>query len=326
MRYISICVDSLQDANRRLDLFLALKLPQYSRSFIKKTIESNKVFVNGIVNYKAGYKVKVGDIIKFPALQYQSGSSHLIPAEFDLPILYEDEDFLFINKPVGISCHPTDSYNHEITIVHKLLGRYKDLPFNDFKRPGILHRLDKETSGVMVVAKNPYALWWGSKIFAERKIHKEYISIGMKVNDVKLVDEFTVEGFIQRSPQNRKKFILVLENGDKAKYSRTLFRILEIKKLNDLYLTVLLARPQTGRTHQIRVHQKSIGVPILGDNLYLSPKYKNKVVKFFNNLQLQNRLYLHASKLEFESYNGKFYSVEAPLPEDFRKIRLLGKK
>ncbi|BDQ04717.1 MAG: pseudouridine synthase [Candidatus Dojkabacteria bacterium] len=326
MRYISIYVDSSYDANKRLDLFLALKLPQYSRSFIKKTIESNKVFVNGIVNYKAGYKVKVGDIIKFPALQYQTNSSNLIPAEFDLPILYEDDDFLFINKPAGISCHPTDSNNREITIVHKLLGRYKDLPFNDFKRPGILHRLDKETSGVMVVAKNPYSLWWGSKIFAERKVYKEYISIGLKVNDTNLTNEFIVEGFIQRNPLNRKKFILRLENSDKAKYSRTIFQILEMKQINDLYLTVLLAKPQTGRTHQIRVHQKSIGLPILGDNLYLSPKQKNKVVEFFNTLKLENRLYLHASKLEFESYNGKFYAVEAPLPEAFRKIRLLSPK
>ncbi len=144
-----------EDLGKRLDLYLSLQLPQFSRSNIKKTIESNKVLINDEICFKAGYKLRVGDVIDYPDYNIEQISVKSLPkSKFDLEILHEDDDYLFINKPIGLIVHPTNPYQTD-TLVNKLLDLNKDLPGNAFLRPGIVHRLDKDTSGVIIVAKNP---------------------------------------------------------------------------------------------------------------------------------------------------------------------------
>lgn len=321
LNYIEINCSDISDTGKRLDLYLSLQLPQYSRSFIKKTIEENKVFVNEDICFKAGYKVQLQDKIKFPKLEYKPNSVDLFKAKFDLEIISEDEDYLFINKPINLAVHPTSSMS-EITLVNKLLGLYSDLPSNDFRRPGIVHRLDKDTSGVIVIAKNPKSLWWLSGQFANRKVHKKYVSIGVDFQAEKKLQvgsEFEVQGMMKRNTLNRKHFFISTdEKSGKFSYSRFLVKSIKEVGLSKLYLLEIY--PLTGRTHQIRVHQKSIDLPILGDKIYLSRKQMQWSDKFLQDNAYVRRLYLHAKSISFENYNGKLYSVETKVPEEFSHI------
>jgi len=312
-----------RDLGKRLDLYLSLNLPEFSRAFIKKTIESNQVFVNGEVCFKAGYKIKPGDEIDFPRVEFRAPSFNLEPSKFDLEIVYEDGDYLIINKPIGLAVHPANSYQKD-TLVNKLLAKYKDLPQNNLARPGIVHRLDKDTSGIIAIAKSPRALWWLSSQFAERKVVKKYISLGVAFDGASRKihqNEFKVEGYISRNKSNRKEFIL-LDNKDsknrQARYSLSIFRVLkEIEVQDNIRLIYMEITPKTGRTHQIRVHQKSLGVPILGDEIYLSRKQKEWSDRFLSKNSLDNRLYLHSLSLTFENYDGKMYSFSTKVPESF---------
>lgn len=319
------------DLGKRLDLFLSLNLPQYSRAFIKKTIESNKVLLNGEVCYKAGYKVKAGDIIEFPNLEFSTPSLNLQPSVFDLEIIHEDEDYLIINKPIGLTVHPTDSSQQD-TLVNKLLARYKELPGNELSRPGIVHRLDKDTSGIIAVAKSSRGLWWLSQQFADRKVEKKYLSIGLveygfsKVMDN---DEFEIQGQLVRNSVNRKEFQLLEKDqkSNNSRFSLTKFKILEKLNIgNDKHLVYFEVSPKTGRTHQIRVHQKSFRAPILGDPIYLSRKQKTWSDEFLLQNKLENRLYLHSYSLTFENYDGKMYSFKTDVPKAFEEVLNYAKK
>lgn len=324
--------ENSQDLGKRLDLYLSFHLSEFSRAFIKKIIETNQVLVNGEICYKAGYKVKPGDVIEFPKLEYRPFSINLEPSSFDLDIIYEDNDYLIINKPIGLAVHPTNSY-HKETLVNKLLSKYEDLPKNCISRPGIVHRLDKDTSGIIAVAKSPRALWWLSSQFAERKVLKKYLSIGIafggcsqKLNQ----KEFRIEGYIFRNINNRKQFILLDNKNGKnrqAKYSLSFFKVLdEVEVQDNIKLVYMEIIPKTGRTHQIRVHQKAIGIPILGDNIYLSQKQKKWCDLFLKKNSFHNRLYLHSLSLTFQNYDGKVYSFSTEIPESFKRVLRNAKK
>ncbi len=317
------------EEGKRLDLFLSIAIPELSRSALKQVIEANEVFVNGELCFKAGYKVKQGDeiIISDDALEaYLVPHTSILPEEFDMEILYEDSDYLFINKPCGVAVHPTRS-GEQGTLVNKLLGRYSTrLPGSDMTRPGIVHRLDKETSGVIVVAKTPKALWWLSRQFAERKVNKAYCAIGFN-EDARFRyregESFDFEGYLARSTSNRKQFRLYEGEGmpGYARFSKTRFQIVTIKELTGTGRFILASvYPLTGRTHQIRVHQKSLQFPIVGDHLYLSEKQRTRLATVENNSHIPKRLYLHAQKLSFKNYNNKKYEIMCKVPDTFNKL------
>jgi 23S rRNA pseudouridine1911/1915/1917 synthase len=322
-----IVEDNDIDLGKRLDLYLSLKLPQYSRSLIKKVIESNKVTIQDEVCFKAGYKIRNGDVIDFPEDSdvIPSPSQTLEKSPFDLEILHEDEDYLFINKPSGLIVHPTSAQQKD-TLVNKLLSLQNDLPGSHILRPGIVHRLDKDTSGVIVVAKTPKGLWWLSQQFADRKVKKEYISIGLDGDGVsrrRKGETMTFEGFLRRSSRDRKQFAVEKNPASysQGRFSKSDFEILDTKIIQSNY-TLILTKiyPHTGRTHQIRVHQKELGFTIIKDDIYMSKKQLAWSSSFFKTNGVRSRLYLHAFRISFENYDGKRYSVMSPLPEEYIKL------
>ncbi|MCX7857949.1 MAG: RluA family pseudouridine synthase [Deltaproteobacteria bacterium] len=282
----------------RLDIFLSEKL-SIARSKTKTMIEMGYVKVWGKTT-KPSLKVKKDMIIEG---EVPSQPSILVePQEIPLHILYEDEYLLFINKPSGMVVHP--SFGHKNgTLVNALIA-YLDknhIRMNTQEiRPGIVHRLDKDTTGVILVAKNSDAQETLSRMFKERKIKKIYRAIVWGNLDQK---EGKIEGKIGRHPKDRKRMTVLKEGGRDALTEYTTIS----KMIGFTYVEIY---PYTGRTHQIRVHFSHIGHPIVGDTVY-GKRAKN----------LAERPLLHALKLEFvHPYTGKFISVFAPEPTDMRSF------
>lgn len=239
--------------NIRLDVAISKILPDISRSSLKNHCEI--IYVNEKVE-KLSYKCKGGERVKFELLFEEF--TDLVADEIPLDIIYEDENYIVINKPYNMVVHPAKG-NFRGTVVNALLALNKNLAKteNDF-RPGIVHRLDKETSGLLVVAKNQEALEYLSHLFKTRNIKKKYHAI---VKGVLLPHELVIDNYLGRDPRNRKK-IAVLNKGGK----RAITLVKNIKQYkNYSYLDVNLL---TGRTHQIRVHLSNYGYPILGDKIY----------------------------------------------------------
>jgi 23S rRNA pseudouridine1911/1915/1917 synthase len=283
------------EEGERLDTFLRNRLADLSRSRIKTLIEEGVIKVNGR-QVKASYKVKQGELVevrvpveKEPVLE---------PQDVPFRIIYEDEHLAVIEKPAGVVVHPAPGHK-EGTLVHGLLKRLKDLSGIGGKlRPGIVHRLDKETSGIMLVAKNDISHRKLVEAFKNREIHKEYFALVYGVPELKA---FKVEASIGRHPVNRKK-MAVLPSGREAV---TLFEVKESFKKASL----VLAKPLTGRTHQIRVHLSYKGHPILGDPVYGGLKH---------NIPKPPRLMLHAWKISFvHPLKEKWVEFTSPIPEDF---------
>lgn len=315
-----------KDIGKRLDLFLSLHVPDISRSAIKKTIESNKVTVNSEICYKAGYKVRGGDVLTYPDEELQTlPYTKLIPSEFDLEILYEDTDYIFINKPSGLKVHPTH-LNETDTLVNKLLGLKAELPGNHFLRPGIVHRLDKDTSGVIVVAQNPKSLWWISQQFADRKVKKNYLSLSLNTDSNfkhKPGEHLAYESNIVRSSSDRRQYrVEKLHNNVtvKGRYAKTEFEFIDIVKIGGVHIIKTKVYPLTGRTHQIRVHERALNFPIIGDPIYLSKKEFELSSEIIQDLHSVNRLMLHAEKIAFENYDGKMYSISAQEPIEMKTL------
>lgn len=315
-----------RDAGKRLDLYLSLHLPALTRSQIKKTIESNQVLVDSEICYKAGYKIKGGEVIIFPesVLKENVYSTKLQESMFDLEIIEEDEDYMFINKPSGLTVHPTSTRDRD-TLVNKLLSLKKNLPGDNILRPGIVHRLDKDTSGVIIIAKTPKALWWISKQFAERKVKKEYLSLGLSIggHDKNLVEgkEFTYTSNITRGSVNRKKFYSEPLDSKEGRFSSTDFKVNKIFDIDTkTRLICFSVFPLTGRTHQIRVHQRALNLPVLGDSIYLSKKEWSRSESIFRSFNIKSRLYLHARTVTFENYNKKMYSISAQIPQNIKLL------
>ena len=277
----------------RLDVYLSEKLHK-TRSAILKAIEEGNVLVNGAVPTKAGVKVDVGDKISvdFPDPRPISARPQDIPIE----ILYEDEDIVVVNKPQGMVTHPAGG-SPDGTLVNALLYKVKDLSgINGEIRPGIVHRLDKDTSGVLVVAKNDAAHLALSEEIASKKALRYYYAL--VVGNI-AAEEGKIEKGIARSHKDRKQ-MAVSEEGRKA---ITLYKVIERAKGYTLVECQLL----TGRTHQIRVHMKSIGHPVVGDPVY----GKESPLAPFGQL-------LHAHKLVlFHPVTGEKMTFTAPVNEAF---------
>lgn len=291
------CIVSPEESGTRLDILLSNFSKNnrlgLSRVFIKGLILDGAVRVKDGVVIKPHHKVKSGDEVSFSFTAKVKGT--LKAEDIKLEIVYEDEDLAVINKPTGMVVHPAPG-NYEHTLVNALKHIFKSLSDINPERPGIVHRLDKETSGLLVIAKNNASHLDLARQFAEHSVKKEYLAI---VKGRVEFDENLIEASIARHATKRKN--MAVNFSDKAKEAKTHYRTL--KRYNNFSLLEL--KPFTGRTHQLRVHLDFIGHPILGDNKY------GKGNEF-------TRLALHAKTLGFmHPRTGKPMEFSAPIPKEF---------
>lgn len=284
--------------NKRLDAYIVYEINELSRTTVQRLIDDEKILVNG-KKQKASYKPEEGDIIKIdmPEAHEVSLKAQNIP----VPVIYEDTDIIVVNKPKGMVVHPANG-NPDGTLVNAILAMCKDSlsGIGGEIRPGIVHRLDKDTSGLLIVAKNDLAHINMSKQIQDREVTKKYIAL---VKGVISENEATIDLPIARSTKDRKKMAV----DPKGKNAITHFKVL---KRFDKY-TLLELKIDTGRTHQIRVHMSYIGHPVVGDSTYSSGK---------NEFGIEGQM-LHAKHLEFNHpVNGKELKLDAPIPEYFKKV------
>lgn len=286
----------------RLDSYIANEDKNLSRSMIQKLLQENKITVNGN-NVKASYKVQNGDKIQ---IEIEAPKEVKIEAE-DIPVevIYEDEDIIVVNKPKGLVVHPANG-NPDGTLVNAIMAICKDSlsGIGGKLRPGIVHRLDKDTSGLLIVAKNDKAHIEMSEQIKNRKVKKTYIAL---VRGTIAENEATINMPIGRSTRDRKKMAV----DKKGKEAITHFKVLNRYTTSKASYTLLEVEIETGRTHQIRVHMAEIGHPVIGDAVYSNGR---------NEFGVQGQC-LHAKKLEFtHPITGKEMKLEAPMPEYFNNI------
>lgn len=280
--------------NGRLDKVCSEIFSDYSRSQIKQLIDGGNITVNGKTE-KAKYKVKSGDVIRLE--EPETKTLELRPENIPLDIVYEDDDVIVINKPQGMVVHPAPGHDDH-TLVNALLYHCPLSTINGTFRPGIVHRIDKDTSGLLMVAKNDKAHRSLAKQLKDKTNIREYVAL---VHGRIAEDEGTINAPIGRSLKDRKKQAVVKDGRNAV----THFEVL--KRYRDYTLVKCIL--ETGRTHQIRVHMKYIGHPLVGDPLY-GPK---KTIK-------GNGQFLHAGKLGFvHPTTGKLLIFEAPLPKIFQE-------
>lgn len=292
-----------EQEGERLDKFLSIIYPDFSRAFFQKLIKNNQVAVNDKVQ-KASYCVKIDDIVTVEIPD--AVETTIEPENIPLDILYEDDDLLVVNKPKGMVVHPSAGH-YSGTLVNAIMYHCKDSlsGINGEIRPGIVHRIDMDTTGSLIVCKNDEAHINIAQQIKEHSVNRIYV--GIVCGNVK-EDSGTVEGAIGRHPIERKKMAINEKNG---KTAITHYKVLE-RFGNYTYMQFKL---ETGRTHQIRVHMASIGHPLLGDALYSSGRSP------FKHLQGQC---LHAQTIGFvHPRTGKYMEYSASLPEYFEKLLYL---
>ena len=290
---------SPEDAGVRIDKYLAEQLPDITRSYLQKLLKDGSVQMNG-KPVKASTKTAVGAVIALTIPEPEE--PEILPENIPLDILYEDSDVILINKPKNMVVHPAAGH-YTGTLVNALMYHCRgDLSgINGVLRPGLVHRIDKDTTGVLIVCKNDRAHNALAEQLKEHSITRKYRAI--VCGNLK-EDEGTVDAPLGRHPQDRKKMAIVRSGGKRAV---THYRVLE-RFGNDTYIECQL---ETGRTHQIRVHMASLGHPLLGDEIYGRAKSPFK-------LEGQT---LHAMVLGFiHPTTGEYMEFEAPLPEYFEKL------
>jgi len=289
--------------NIRLDQYVVQERPRLSRAFAAKLIEQGKVLVNGAPS-KAGFKVRGQDVV---IIDYDEAELDAIPT-IDLPILYEDKDCVVINKPAGVLSHAQGHLSGEATVAtflrNKLADDLREEKSSEDEageagrgqsnpRAGIVHRLDRATSGVMIGAKNQAALSWLQKQFAQRRVKKTYMAIVRGRMDP---DEAVIDMPIERNPKAPATFRV----GANGKPATTHYKVIETSE----HFSLVELKPATGRTHQLRVHLAQVGHPIVGDPLY-------------GDAQFGDRLFLHALSLEITTPDHERRTFTAPLPKEF---------
>lgn len=286
----------------RLDRALALSHPDLSRMQWQNLIKGGQATLgNKLV--KPSHKVEAGDVVD--AVLPDVVESALLAEDIALDIRYEDSDVVVINKPAGMVVHPGTGHESG-TLVNALLFHCDDLAgIGDTKRPGIVHRLDKDTSGLMVVAKNDKALWELQRQFAEREVHKAYMTL---CDGQVLPERALIDAPIGRDPKARKKMAVIPPNmSATSRKSQTMY---ETVTAFDDY-TLVRCLPKTGRTHQIRVHMAYAGFPLVGDTVYGKRKQK----------MLKTRHFLHSAELGFvHPTNGEKMAFSAELPTELQAI------
>lgn len=284
--------------NLRLDKAIALLDQELSRSMIQKMLEDQQILVNG-KKEKASYKTKLNDMIQIEEIEPKE--IKLKAQDIPLDIIYEDKDIIVVNKPKGLVVHPANG-NPDGTLVNAIMNICKDSlsGIGGEIRPGIVHRIDKDTSGLLIVAKNDKAHIALSEQIKNREIVKKYVAL---VRGVIKENEATIDMPIGRSTKDRKK-MAVRKDG---KVAITHFKVIQ-RFQGYTYLDIKI---DTGRTHQIRVHLAEIGYPIVGDGVYSNGK---------NPFGVEGQM-LHAKELTFKHpITGKEMNLEAPLPEYFEKV------
>lgn len=283
-------------AGERIDKALSQMEEAWSRSQISHWLDEERILVNG-VNVKAKYKVKLGDVIEVDVPEVED--LEIIPEDLNLEIVYEDADVLVVNKPRGMVVHPAPGHATG-TLVNGLMHHCKDLSgINGVARPGIVHRIDKDTSGLLMVAKNDVAHEGLVNQLVNKTVTRKYTAL---VHGHIAHEKGTIEAPIGRDQKDRQKQAVV----DNGKHAVTHFQVLE--RYGEF--TLVECRLETGRTHQIRVHMNYIGFPLAGD-----PKYgPKKTIDFGGQV-------LHAGVLGFEHPVTKEYlEFSSPLPEDFKQL------
>ncbi len=327
------CVLADPRETRRVDTYLSALFPEKSRSYLQKMIEEGNILANG-ENFTKNKKIYRWDVIE---VRWKVEAMELLAEDMPLDIIYENDDFAIINKDAGINTHPTPwEEGRKGTLVNALLYHFKNLPhppapspsekgsdyyyspspsgegrgevvINGVERPGIVHRLDKDTSGVILIAKNDKAMHALQLKIAKRTIEKTYLALVVWIVKDK---EWYIESFIGRDPYDRKRMTTLDPNNPKI--AKTKFRNKWI--IADKY-TLLEVDLMTGRTHQIRVHLASIWYPIVWDKIYGNIKANKEAL---NNYGL-TRQWLHAWKLQFNLF-GQDYMFEGELKDDLKKF------
>ena len=284
----------------RLDKFLAQNLPDLSRSRLQALIKEGMVQVHGTLIQKTGFSVEAGDRVSITIPE--PVATELVPEETALDILFENKDVVVINKPAGMVVHPAPGHASG-TLVHAALGNFSDLEgIGGELRPGIVHRLDKDTSGIILMAKNDHALRWLQDQFRLRKVRKIYLAL---VDGKPPTRSGRVEAAIARDPAHRKQMAVVPEGRGRE-------AITEYKTLRSFpQHTLIEAHPLTGRTHQIRLHMAFLQCPIVGDAIYGRKK---------PSLPLE-RHFLHAAELTVVLPGDKEPTLfQAPLPQELQQV------
>ena len=306
-----------KDTGKRLDIFLSEKIDNTTRSNIKKIIESQNVKINEKIVCLPSKKVKVNDeiLIKLE----KKISKKLLPSKIFLDVHFEDKDILIINKPKGMVVHP-GSGNYKNTLANALIYKYKNKlsDINGKLRPGIVHRIDKETSGLLVIAKNNTAHAKLGKQFSNHSIKRSYICL---VWGVIRPLHGQIKTLIARNNKNRQ---LMAVSDIKGKEAKTNYKTIKVYNIKDIpKISLVECKLDTGRTHQIRVHMKYKGVPLLGDNQYGKKNMKFKKINkdFYKILsELQGQM-LHAKLLGFiHPETNKWVNFESKLPKEFKKM------
>jgi len=309
--HYSFTADSGQQA-LRVDKFLMNRIENSTRNKIQQAAKAGSVLVNDSV-VKSNYKVKGGDEVKvlFTNPPYEN---LLVGEDIPLDIFYEDDALVVVNKAAGMVVHPGHG-NYSGTLLNALLYHFESLPLNANYRPGLVHRIDKDTSGLLVVAKTEKAMTHLAKQFFDKTSQRSYYALVW--GDVK-DDTGTIEGHIGRDPKNRL-LMTIFPDGDRGKEAITHYEVME----RFGYTTLVRCRLETGRTHQIRAHMKHIGHTLFGDARYggdniLKGTTFTKYKQFVDNcFKLLPRQALHAQTLGFvHPISGKSMSFEAPLPND----------
>lgn len=284
-------------SSKRLDMFVLENIPDLTRSRIKSLIESGEIRVNGDIK-KSGYAIKKGDAVSINILPPVEMS--LMPYEYPLDIVYQDVDLAVVNKPCGMVTHPAPGSPKD-TLVNALLYNLDNLSnINGVIRPGIVHRLDKDTSGLIMVAKTNKAHLSLSEQIASKECHRNYLAL---VDGIIKADDGVIIANIDRNKKDRK---LMTVSRDSGRYAETHYKVLERYKKHCLVEFEL----KTGRTHQIRVHSKHIGHPIVGDLQY------GGSTKLYDKGQL-----LHAYKISFtHPTTGEFMEFTADMPNYFKDV------
>jgi 23S rRNA pseudouridine1911/1915/1917 synthase len=294
------------DIGLRLDKFLKKEFFSFSRGEIIRAIKDGRVQVNKI-SVKPSYALKENDLLN---ISLEKIEQRLIPnVQIDLEIIFQDNNILVINKPAGLSVHPVN-FADTHTLVNGLLAKFPEIENilddspNAQLRPGIVHRLDKDTSGLLLIAKNQNSFTEFKKLFQERRIQKKYLAV---VQGKISPRNGLIEKPLAKATSYKKQVIAGRKTKTKIRPAITEYTVL--KEFSDFSLVEV--RPRTGRTHQIRIHLFSLGHPIVGDKLYKSKEFPNTT-------QTQRQL-LHAQGLEFEFF-GKKYSFVAKPPADFENF------
>lgn len=289
---------STSDPGIRLDVFLTSRLPEFSRARVQGLIRDGFVRVNGEAVTKTGRNLEPGARVevRIPS----PAPSDLTPENIPLEIVFENADLLIVNKPAGMVVHPSPGHNHG-TLVHAALGRIPDLAgVGGEERPGIVHRLDKETSGLIVIAKNERAHRWLQEQFKSRRVEKTYLAL---VDGHPPTPSGRVEAPIGRSASHRK--LMAVVPPEKGREAVTDYRTLERFPAH----TLLEVHPLTGRTHQIRVHLAFLGCPVTGDTVYGRRKSTVELGRHF----------LHAHRLKIALPGEESARLfEAGLPDELR--------